>query len=1173
MADLTISVDIDARGTKKGADEVKSAIQSIRQSIAGIDFASLGQKLENAGAMMSQFGDKLRQIGTTLTVAVTAPLVGVATAILKAGGEYEKALNIFQAVTKATGEEMDRAARVAKDLGADLSLPATSAKDAALAMTELGKAGLTASQAMDAAKGVLQLAAAGQLDAARAAEIAANALNAFNLEAKETGRIANLLAAAANASSAEVEDIALAMQQAGSSFATARMPIEDMVTAISALANAGIKGSDAGTSLKTFIQSLAAPSSKAAETMTELGVAVFDASGKMKQMPEIIGQFQTALAGLTDEQQAAALYKIFGSDAIRAAQILFREGTEGFEKLKEQVTAAGAAAELANARMKGLAGAWAGLKSQLETAGIEIYEVVKAPLTEFLRDVSAFVSQATQAFGQLSPEMQKAIIVFTALAAVLGPVLIAIGAVVSAIGTLISAAGAIASAVAAVGGLAAASAIIAVIVAGIAQLGIAAAALYVIWQTNFGGIRDLTQVVADGVKQLWSTMMIELSKLTQEILAEVQKFWAENKDAIMEIVNNLSTAFREVWTALVTFWRENHETIKTVASEIWEGIKIVIVEAVRVLGSVIKLFLSVLNGDWSKAWEATKEILSAATRAWIAIINGATALTVGAVKLLLQAVWNLAGWLFEESGKLGLNIVKGLVNGMITSPNLLVNAARWVGQKVIDTLKDSLRTESPSRATYEIGQFVAEGLANGIESGTPQAAKAANEIGGSIISGLKNIFGGDVGGFINNALGILTDSSRTWGDRLRAIFSSVAENFKKMITDINRSGSMGGSSGSGGGFGSLLSSLFTRADGKFGVPGDKTGTLDSAGNFMVDGRSIFKKFTGEGGFFGSEGFGNNVGTYNAIGGVANIVGGLIGGRVGGFISGAGSGLAMGASIGTMIMPGIGTAIGAVVGAIGGGLLSLIGGDPKRKRDKNEKLPQLTQGFTDSLAQLRQLIQDVRTLRVSPDSALARATELRASIASGFGIQWESKKYRNLAQQQITQRLAEADALIAELRNVADVSRAAGERERRLLPEFAGGVYMSPAFMAFRRRNGMMAGAWTGRDEIPAMIAKREMVLNPFQQSDIKRRAGFDVFAGANIPGYAGGVAMPSSFSPTPAQAFRSEPMNLNVTVVVEQDAAGIWYATAQSDAGQKVIANVVERKYSNDEIKLKRRGA
>ncbi len=282
--------------SRQFGNEIKGIGEKVEKS------AQSFEKLKNAGETIQNFGNSVQGIGNTLTVGLTLPIIGLGAAIVSVGTGYESALNSFQAVTNATADEMARAAEVAKQLGADVTLPATSAKDAALAMEELGKAGMSAAESMSAAKGVLQLAAAGQLEEAKAAEITANALNSFSLAASESVRVADLLAAAANASSAGVGDIAEALAQSSASFAAAKVTIEDLTAAIAIMANAGIKGSDAGTSLKTFLSSIQAPSKAGADALEELGIKIFDAQGKMKGFPEIIGLFEKSLSGLNDEK-------------------------------------------------------------------------------------------------------------------------------------------------------------------------------------------------------------------------------------------------------------------------------------------------------------------------------------------------------------------------------------------------------------------------------------------------------------------------------------------------------------------------------------------------------------------------------------------------------------------------------------------------------------------------------------------------------------------------------------------------------------------------------------------------------------------------------------------------------------------------------------------------------
>ena len=308
---------------------------------------------------------------------------------------------------------------------------------------------------------------------------------------------------------------------------------------------------------------------------------------------------------------------------------------------------------------------------------------------------------------------------------------------------------------------------------------------------------------------------------------------------------------------------------------------------------------------------------------------------------------------------------------------------------------------------------------------------------------------------------------------------------------------------------------------------------------------------GKGGVFGEKGFGNNVGTYGAIGTGASILGNLIGGRFGGFISGAGQGLAIGAQIGSMIFPGIGTAIGAIGGALIGGIASLFS-DKKRKADKNENLPKLQEGFKEAFAQLQQLAADKNAFYNDPDGTIQKAQELRQQIASGFNVKFESKKYRNIAQQQTTQKLAEADQIIKQMQGTRDQVSNARVIDEQLNANFATGVYMDKAFLKqysqFKRRNGMLAGQFLGIDNLPSFLSSGEMVLNPMQiNAVIQNAGGVDVFKGAGIPNYNTGAFIGS---PTPvnsnnqsnrtfSNSAEKQPINLTLIVnnsgIVESD--------------------------------------
>lgn len=348
------------------------------------------------------------------------------------------------------------------------------------------------------------------------------------------------------------------------------------------------------------------------------------------------------------------------------------------------------------------------------------------------------------------------------------------------------------------------------------------------------------------------------------------------------------------------------------------------------------------------------------------------------------------------------------------------------------------------------------------------------------------------------------------------------------------------------------------------------------GGLLANLKNIFS--TKDGGIFAPQktvfgGQSKLAGIMGGVGSLVSLAGGLIGGRVGGILSSAGTG----AQIGAMFGPwgaGIGAGIGALVG--------LFSGDPKRKADKAQ-LPQLQSGFADALAQLRQLLQDTKALRVEPESALSKAQELRQAIANSFGLTWQSKKYSKQVQSQIGTKLTEADSIIKQIRDAADMARAANDRNNRILPEFASGTFFSESFFSqltdFKQRNGMLKGGIPGKDSIPVLAMEGELIANQRQQQKIRDLAGFDVFKYAGIPNYPkkmadGGLignSMPSlSPSPSPsAQTIVIETLVLQTDLSIgTQDASKMFVAGAETSTGQKVIVkSIVNEAKNNDLIK------
>jgi TP901 family phage tail tape measure protein len=340
------------------------------------------------------------KIGSAIGLALGGGLLAAGAGfskIISLTTEFEGNLNSLQAVTQATGAEMQQVSARAIELGNDITLPGTSASQAAEAMLELAKGGLTVSEAMDAAKGTLTLAAAAQVSGARAAEIQSDALNIFGLEANEASRVADILANSANASAVEITDVASSLKFVGPVAKAAGVSIQDTATAIALLGNQGIRGEQAGTALRGMLASLVSPSKKSSEALDELGVVAYDTSGQFVGFENIIGQLRDAQEGLTQEQYQGAIATAFGRETMSAVLALVNTAPGAWDEMSAAVQRQGGAQEVAAAKMKGLGGALEGFKSQLETTAITIGQALSPALEALVRGATGVVGALTEA--------------------------------------------------------------------------------------------------------------------------------------------------------------------------------------------------------------------------------------------------------------------------------------------------------------------------------------------------------------------------------------------------------------------------------------------------------------------------------------------------------------------------------------------------------------------------------------------------------------------------------------------------------------------------------------------------------------------------------------------------------------------------------------------------------
>jgi TP901 family phage tail tape measure protein len=376
---VDVPVDVDKKRT------LRTQLANVRTQMART--LSSGREVEAAGASQgrkfgSAFGGSAKKAlgGLALVTGAVAGIAGLATGFGKSitkAAEFEKSMRNVGIQTGQTGDKLKVMTDLAMEMGKETSFSAQGASDA---MLELAKGGLSAAQIQAGAlEQTLTLATAGGLELGAAASYMVQGLNTFGLEAREASRVSAALAGAANASTASVEDMGAALSQVGPGAKIAGLSIEDTAAALAAFTNNGMKGSDAGTSLKTMLTRLVPSTQNANAEMQRLGLITdeagnrfFDAQGNMKSMTEVAGILQEALKGQAAEQKIATLATIFGSDASRAAAILAKEGAEGLAVYMEATSNTTAAQDLANEATKGYAGALERFKGAVETAQIQL---------------------------------------------------------------------------------------------------------------------------------------------------------------------------------------------------------------------------------------------------------------------------------------------------------------------------------------------------------------------------------------------------------------------------------------------------------------------------------------------------------------------------------------------------------------------------------------------------------------------------------------------------------------------------------------------------------------------------------------------------------------------------------------------------------------------------------
>lgn len=768
-------------GTARGVIEMQYNGAGV--SAANKDIAGLGTK--SASATQS-----INKVSNVAGVAGLAIAGGFALAVKAAAG-FEQIMSGVAAVSGANETQLKSLSDKALQLGKDTQF---SASEAASGIEELVKAGISIPDVLNgAADSVTALAAAGGVDLKTAATISSNAMNAFSIKAKDMGGVVDSIAGAANASAIDVAQFGDGLAQVGAVAHLAGVDFHDTATAIAIMGNAGIKGSDAGTSLKTMFQRLqpttlkqttemerlgllSLNSAKSMQTLRDNGVkplsdkqsvlngqlaklganlsgsavgsakaatatqklelqtgalsnAFYTQSGHTKSLAQVSQVLQNSLKGMNDRQKQATLNTLFGSDAIRGAAILSEAGAKGFNKMSDAMGKV-SAADVAKKRMDNLKGSIEQMKGSLQTAGIVIGTALIPPL----RSLTDFLTKVLNAFLTLSPQTQKWIVVI--LGAV-GAILL----IVAAIGKTIIFVNAM---TAALDGLKLA----------FAETWVAALGPWLLVAAAFAAIIILIVI-------LW--------KHSETFRAIVTGAWNAIKAAISAVWGWISGTLVPGITGAWNSIKSGAQNLWGFITSVWNGIKNVISTVMSVIAAVIGAYIA----------------------AWKAVITGG----LNAIKAVWSAVWGAFGPL--------ITAVFHLIVAIIKLAWAIIRLVFYVNLLVIKTIVHAVFTAIKTVITTVLHAIVAVvhavwGVIKSVISAALHAILAVTHaVWGAILAVVHAVWGrigGTVTGAVNKVKGVVTGAwnavksvtQKVWGAVVGAIHTAVGNMLKVVGTIAGR---------------------------------------------------------------------------------------------------------------------------------------------------------------------------------------------------------------------------------------------------------------------------------------------------------------------------------------------------------------------------------------------------
>ena len=708
---------------------------------------------EKSNSMTTAVGKVMQGTGAAMTKYITTPLIGVGVAAAKVGGDFEAQMSRVKAISGATGDTFEQMKQQAIDLGAKTAF---SAKESAAGMENLASAGFSAQEIMKAMPGLLDLAAVSGGDVALASENTATALRGFGLEASEAGHVADVFARAAADTNAEVGDMGEALKYVAPVANSMGISLEETAAAIGIMSDAGIKGSQAGTTLRGALSRLARPTKAMQDTMDNLGVSFYDADGKMKPLKTQVELLKKAFEGLTPEQQQNALVTLYGQESLSGMMALIDKGPDSLGKLTKSLKDSdGAADNMARTMQDNMNSSIEQMFGAFESAAIVIQKI----LAPSIRKVADAISGLVEKFVSAPESTQKLVVAIGLIVAAIGPLIFMIGSVIIWINRVKVAFKALSESSKLFSGLSKAMGLLTNPV----FLVIAAVALLVVgfiylWNTSedfrnfwiglWEGIKSAVSSAVEWIQNAWKSTGEWFNNLWKSIKEGADNVWT----TIREAPGKAADWIKNKWTETKEFFSSIWDGIKEAASSAWEGIVNILAPYVIAIKNVFQPMIDFFTNLWS-------QIGSIAGSAW-EIIKTAV---MGPILLLIDLITGNFNQLKEDASMLWTTLTTNIQNIITTFVDIVVGYYTALKDTVINiwnVLTSTIKDVWNSFTTWI--KETTNNIVNSIKQGWNNLKQGTIDLFNNMIQGAKDLWNSFKAWFINLVIGTKDNIIQGW---------------------------------------------------------------------------------------------------------------------------------------------------------------------------------------------------------------------------------------------------------------------------------------------------------------------------------------------------------------------------------------------------------------------------